>query len=104
MKKFQTDNPNSAPEQMTVERSNTLASNTALVPKTRRVEAPLVSKVGMNLEYCELCEEKLSPNPNTAFKHYSSRGHLKVNSFLSDLSKGWIFMWICSLDHSWNCF
>jgi len=38
---------------------------------------PVKTQVGMNLEYCELCEMKLSPNPIEATAHYSSRGHLK---------------------------
>ena len=43
----------------------------------RRVEEAVVAKVGMNLEYCELCELKLSDNPITAARHYSSKEHLK---------------------------
>jgi len=35
------------------------------------------TKVGLNLDYCELCELKLSPNPIQATGHYSSPGHLK---------------------------
>ena len=74
--------------------------NSALALAKKEV---LPTKVGMNLEYCELCEKKLreafknyicakclrktlrkllrkmpiSPNPTTAAAHYSSREHLK---------------------------
>lgn len=52
--------------------SDSVIQNTGL-----SVEPPTITKVGMNLEYCELCEMKLSPNPIQATAHYSSRGHLK---------------------------
>ena len=42
-----------------------------------KIEEVTPTKVGLNLDYCELCEIKLSPNPVQATAHYSSPGNLK---------------------------
>ena len=74
LKKFKTENPN----------ATEAGKGTVAIPekglKSRIEETPVVSKVGIDLEYCELCEVKLSPNPVQAARHYSSPGHLKVQT------------------------
>ena len=62
------------------QKNNKLIVSNPMDSKPRRVETSVVSKVGIDLEYCELCELKLSPNPIQASAHYSSKGHLKVCS------------------------
>lgn len=69
LNKYKSDNPSGGPVTTVASPADT---------KPRRIEVAVVTKVGIDLEYCELCEIKLSPNPIQATAHYSSKSHLKV--------------------------